>query len=101
MLTLRLAVKFFQTTMGNEPVREWLKQKLPAASRRAIGNDIRTIQYAWPVGMPLVRKLEPGLWEVRSHIPEGIARTVFTVHKSEMILLHGFVKKSQKMPESD
>ena len=48
--------------------------------------------------MPLVRKLEPGLWEIRSTLPTGIARVIFTVKDNVMILLHGFIKKSQKTP---
>jgi phage-related protein len=51
--------------------------------------------------MPLIRKLEPGLWEVRSRIDRGIARTIFTVEEDVMILLHGFVKKSAKTPSID
>lgn len=95
-----LAVRFFATAAGNEPVREWLLG-LAKGDRRAVGEDIKTAQYGWPLGMPLIRKLEPGLWEVRSRIENGIARVVFTVDKQTMILLHGFVKKSQKMPATD
>ena len=69
--------------------------------RRAIGEDIKTAQYGRPIGMPLVRKLEPGLWEVRSLIEAGIARVLFTVDDQMMVLLHGFVKKSQKTPAVD
>lgn len=69
--------------------------------RRTIGEDIKTVQFAYPIGMPLVRKLEPDLWEVRSHISTGIARTIFTVQNNQMILLHAFIKKSQKTPKSD
>ena len=69
--------------------------------RRTIGEDIKTVQFAYPIGMPLVRKLEPHLWEVRSHIQVGIARTIFTVQNNQMILLHAFIKKSQKTPKSD
>ena len=43
--------------------------------------------------MPLIRKLEPGLWEVRSAIERGIERVIFTVEDDVMVLLHGFVKK--------
>ena len=81
-------------------VREWLKS-LPKADRCAIGEDLKTAQYGWPLGMPLVRKLEPRLWEVRSRTGSGIARVIFTVSKALMILLHGFVKKSQKTPPGD
>lgn len=66
-----------------------------------IGADIKTAQEGWPLGMPLVRKLDIGLWEVRSRIPEGIARIVFTVAGADMVLLHGFVKKSAKLPGND
>lgn len=91
---------FYRTEAGNEPVREWLKG-LPREDRRVVGQDIKTAQYGWPLGMPLIRKLEPGLWEVRSHLTQGIARVLFTVEGSVMVLLHGFVKKSQKMSLSD
>jgi phage-related protein len=69
--------------------------------RKTIGNDIKTVQFGWPLGMPLVRKLASGLWEVRAHITDGIARVLFTVVGTAMVLLHGFVKKSQKTLSSD
>ena len=95
-----LSVRFFKTAAGNEPVREWLLG-LSREDRRAVGEDIKTAQYGWPLGMPLIRKLEPGLWEVRSRIALGIARVLFTVDGQVMVLLHGFVKKSQKTPATD
>lgn len=95
-----LCVVFYRTEAGNEPVRQWLKG-LKRENRKAIGQDIKTAQYGWPLGMPLIRKLEPGLWEVRSHITQGIARVIFTVDGGVMMLLHGFVKKSQKIPPTD
>ncbi len=91
---------FYATSTGNEPVRDWLL-KLARDDRRAVGFDVKTAQYGWPLGMPLIRKLEPGLWEVRSHIADGIARVLFTVDGPTMVLLHGFVKKSQKTPAAD
>jgi phage-related protein len=69
--------------------------------RKTIGEDIKTLQFGWPVGMPLARKLEEGLWELRSRISAGIARTFFTIFKNEIVLLHGFVKKSQKTPANE
>ena len=84
-----LDVFFYKTEAGNEPVREWLKS-LPREDRKAIGEDIKTAQYGWPLGMPLIRKMERGLWEVRSNISTGIARVIFAVIGAMMILLHGF-----------
>jgi phage-related protein len=95
-----LSVAFFCTAAGNEPVREWLKS-LPREERRIIGEDIKTVQFGWPLGMPLVRKLDKGLWEVRSRLPNRIARVIFTSGEGRMVLLHGFIKKSQKTPQED
>jgi phage-related protein len=95
-----LSVKFYANSAGNEPVRAWL-QELSRDDRRTLGEDIGTVQYGWPLGMPLVRKLEPGLWEVRARVANGIARVLFTVEERSMILLHGFAKKSQKTPAAD
>jgi phage-related protein len=95
-----LTVRFYKTDAGIEPVREWLKA-LPQDYKKVIGEDIKTVQYGWPVGMPIVRKLDKSLWEVRSHLRDGIARVVFTVCGETMVLLHGFIKKSQKTPSDD
>lgn len=95
-----LSVVFFRTEAGTEPVREWLR-KLTVEDRKTIGIDIKTVQYGWPLGMPLVRKMEPGLWEVRCDIADGIARVLFTAKAGQMVLLHGFVKKSQKTPDNE
>ncbi len=97
---VRLEVRFFRSASGTEPVRVWLKS-LDQTDRKTIGEDIKTVQYGWPLGMPLVRKLDVDLWEVRSNLPNRIARVIFTVHESTMILLHGFIKKSQKTPAAD
>ena len=59
------------------------------------------MQFGWPLGMPLVEKLEPYLWEVRTRVPDGIARVLFTVDGQMMILLHGFTKKTRKIPKKD
>lgn len=95
-----LAIVFFQTEAGNEPVREWLKA-LSKEDRKAIGEDILTVQYAWPVGKPLVDHLGDGVWEVRSRLKDTIARTLFSVVDEDIVLLHGFIKKSQKTPKQD
>jgi phage-related protein len=95
-----LPAVFFRTEGGREPVREWLKH-LSKKERKIIGEDIMTVQFRWPVGMPLVDHLGSGIWEVRSKLPTRIARTLFFVHESEIILLHGFIKKTKKTPNED
>jgi len=95
-----LFVNFYRTDAGNEPVRDWLKE-LSRDDKRIIGEDIKTAQLGWPLGMPLIRKMDKNLWEVRSSLPDGIARVFFTVEGSQMILIHGFIKKSNKTPQNE
>lgn len=95
-----LDVRFFKTDGGTEPVREWLRE-LSALDRKTIGEDIKTVQFGWPLGMPLVRKLDKDLWEVRIHLESRIARVLFTVSAGKIVLLHGFIKKSQATPKAD
>ncbi len=59
------------------------------------------VELGWPIGMPYCRPLGNGLWEVRSDVPSGIARVIFTILGGEMVLLHGFLKKAQKTPPQD
>src|SRR5262245_5825598 len=80
-----LTVAFYRESNGNEPVRKWLKS-LQEEERFIIGTDIKKVQYRWPLGMPLVRSLGDHLWEVRSTIPNGIARVIFLVVKKNMVL---------------
>ena len=97
----RLPAYFYRTDSGREPVREWLQDFKPA-DRKIIGEDIKDVELSWPIGMPLVRSLGRDLWEVRSSLTGGkIARVVFCVDESRMILLHGFIKKSQKTPQKE
>jgi phage-related protein len=95
-----LNVKFFANSLGSEPVRLWLKG-LSAMDRKTIGEDIKTVQLGWPLGMPLVRHLGGGLWEVRSRLDNRIARVLFVLSGSTMLLLHGFIKKQQETPKAD
>ncbi|MCH6548826.1 MAG: type II toxin-antitoxin system RelE/ParE family toxin [Proteobacteria bacterium] len=95
-----IPVVFFRLDSGREPVREWLKD-MNRTNRKSVGEDIMTLQFGWPVGMPLARKVDDGLWEIRSHVSSGIARTFFTIFKRKIVLLHGFIKKSQKTPSNE
>ena len=96
----RLPAVFYRTAAGPEPVREWLKG-LPRADRLAIGEDIKDLEFSWPIGMPLCRNMGQGLWEVRSQLRDRIGRVLFCVFEEQMVLLHGFIKKSRKTPPAD
>lgn len=95
-----LHVNFYRTESGKEPVRDWLKS-LTKEDKKKIGEDIKTVQFSWPQGMPLIRSLGKELYEVRSSSINRISRVIFTVEDRRMILLHGFIKKSQKTPLKD
>jgi len=97
----RLPAAFYQLASGREPVREWLKN-LDAEDRKIIGEDIKDVEFSWPIGMPLCRALGKGLWEVRSDLARGrIARVLFCIVESRMVLLHAFIKKTQRTPGAD
>ena len=99
--TPKIAVVFYQTGAGTEPVRDWLLT-LPEPERREIGRDLMRVQWRWPVGMPLVRPLGGGLLEVRTSLPGNrIARVLFSFQRGELYALHGFIKKSQATPAAD
>ena len=95
-----LPVVFFRTEAGSEPAREWLRE-LPALERAIIGEDLKTLQFRWPLGMPLVRSLGDGLWELRSNLRTRIARCLFYVPQGRIVVLHGFIKKTQKTPPEE
>ena len=96
------AARFYRSDSGREPVREWLKS-LDAEDRRIIGEDIKDVEFSWPIDMPLVRSLGLDIWEVRSSLPRGrIVRVLFCVEKDCMVvLLHGFMKNTQKTPQQE
>jgi phage-related protein len=96
----RIEVVFFRTRAGGEPVREWLRSLSPIEDRKQIGVDIKTVEFGWPIGMPVCRPLGDGLYEVRSNLTQNqIARVLFYIDaKGRMVLLHGFIKKTQKTP---
>lgn len=97
----KMPVRFYRSETGAEPVREWLRD-LDRKDRLAIGADVATVEYGWPLGMPTCRPLGAGLWEVRSDLATNrIARVLFCEVSGQMILLHGFMKKSRKTPNSD
>jgi phage-related protein len=97
----KIPLVFFRTSVGSEPVRDWLKELLEN-DRKAIGQDLQRVQYRWPVGMPLARPLGRGLWEVRTSLAGNrIARVLFFVERGRIGVVHGFIKKTRKTPDSD
>jgi phage-related protein len=94
-------IRFYRSSTGREPVLEWLRG-LDREDRRAIGLDLMRVQFGWPIGMPLVRSLKDGLWEVRSSLPSRkIARLILCFHHQTLVVLHGFIKKTQTTPAEE
>ena len=97
----KLPAQFYRLASGREPVRDWFLA-LPVEDRRIVGKDVQKVEYGWPLGMPVCRPLSNGLWEVRSNLTGGrIARVLFAISGGQMVLLHAFIKKSQKTPADD
>ena len=97
----KIPVVFYRTPTGVGVVQDWLRA-LPDADRHIIGLDLMRVQFRWPVGMPLCRSLCDGLWEVRSTLDRNrIARLLFCFVEGRLLALHGFIKKTQKTPETE
>ena len=98
-----LQAVFFVSDTGRRPVRDWLMEQ-SQQDRKTIGEDIATLEFCWPIGKPKCAAMQgvKGLYEVRSSISSGrIARVLFLLIGNQMVLLHGFVKKTQKTPDKD
>lgn len=97
----KVTARFYRTLSGQEPVREWLND-FSKEDKKIIGADIQTVEFGWPIGMPVCKPLGAGLYEIRSFLSSSrIARTFFCMSCHEIILLHGFIKKSQKTPSKE
>ncbi len=97
----RFPVYFFRSESGNAPVLDWLRS-LPKRERVAIGLDLQRLEYRWPVGMPHSRSFGRGLHELRSNLPGGrTARLLFFVANSQLIIVGGFIKKTQATPRDE
>ena len=88
-----LDIRFFATDTGAEPVREWLKDLSPI-ERKTMGEDIKAVQFGWPLGMPLVRSMGAGLWEVRIRLENRIARVLFVLDGSTMVFVACLYQKA-------
>ena len=100
MAAKKIVATFFATENGAEPVRLWLKS-LAKPDRVAIGEDVADVEFEWPIGLPVCRPLGNGLYEVRTTLKNRIARVIFVIEGSSMVILHGFIKKSQSTPKPD
>jgi phage-related protein len=97
----KIPLVFYRTSAGSEVVRDWFRG-LKREDRNVIGRDLMRVQFRWPVGMPLARALGDGLWEVRSDLSGNrIARVFICFADGRLVALHGFVKKTQKTPDTD
>ena len=96
-------VIFYRTANQRDVVLDWIRQLAPDC-RKVIGFDLKTVQLGFPMGLPLCGSLGNGLWEVRSSLPNRTeARLIFFQHKlsGNLVVVHAFIKKSQKTPKPD
>ena len=96
----KVSVRFFVQEGGSEPAREW-SLSLSREDQKRVGDDIRMVEFGWPIGNAGMPCIGQGLYEVRTHLKDRIARVMFTIAGDSMVLLHGFIKKSQATPAAD
>lgn len=95
-----IVVFYKEAGSSSEPVREWIKA-LNKKEKKIVGHDLLVLQYNWPLGMPLVKNFGKGIWELRSTLGNRIARIFSVQSQDKIVLLHAFIKKTQKTPERD
>jgi phage-related protein len=96
-------VLFYETPSGNEIVLDFIRQ-LSAEEKKIVGEDLKTVQIGFPMGLPLCRPLGDGLYEIRSSLPSKREfRLIFFFDRAQQCLLvtHALFKKSAKLPKSD
>ena len=97
------SVLFYRTASGRDVIKEWLRS-FDKADRAILGEDLKTVQIGFPMGLPLCRSLGQSLWEVRSSLPGNREARMIFFHDSKaksLVVVHGFIKKSQKTPKAE
>jgi phage-related protein len=96
-----IPVSFWRSSLDREPVRDWLRE-LDKRDRALIGDDLRKLQFGWPIGMPLVRKLADQIWELRTSLTGNReVRLLFATDGAQIVILSAFIKKTQKTPKNE
>ena len=96
-------VLFYRTASGRPVIKEWLRS-FDKSDRAVLGEDLKTLQIGFPMGLPLCRSLGSGLWEVRSSLAGNREARMIFFHDAKakvLVVVHGFIKKSQKTPKPD
>jgi phage-related protein len=93
-------VKFFQTTRGDYPVKDFIEEQDKATFAKVIRSIELLENYGPFMKPPYARKIRNKLYELR--VPgKGAIRIFYTVFAGEYYLLHAFKKKSQKIPRGE
>lgn len=92
----------FEIVFYNDKLKKEL-QNFPAGIRKRTYQLLqRMVEHGPFLGMPHTKALGGGLFEIRAKGPEGIGRVFYCVLiERRIILLHSFVKKAQKTPQTD
>jgi phage-related protein len=96
-------VLFYETASGNQVILDFIRE-LSAEERKIVGENLKTVQIGFPMGLPLCRPLGDGLYEIRSSLPSKREfRLIFFFDRTRQVLLvvHALFKKSAKLPKAD
>ena len=98
---MRYGIRFYELVDGDKPVEiflEDLKVKNVSLWTKTLAALLKLKEREYH-RMPLTEKIEPGLFSLRVKSQNNILRILFTFRKEKIIiLLHGFIKKSMKIP---
>ncbi len=92
-------VVFYETARGNRPAEAWLREQGPKVQARFARIFDLLEEHGTTVREPYVAHLRGKIWEVRV-AQDKIQRRLlyFAAPRRRFVMLHGFVKKTQKTP---
>lgn len=95
-------VELYKTYQEREVVEEFL-DSLPDKDLAKVLRDIDLLaKYAPNLHEPYAKHVEDDIWELRSKFSSNIYRIFYFIWKNnKIILLHGFTKKTQKLPRKE
>lgn len=97
-----MKINYYHNQNNVSPVKEWLDELANEPKAEIFRVFQMLSKYGIDLGLPFVRPLESKIYEIRAKDKSGIYRVLYFAHRDKtFILLHGFIKKSQKTPRKE
>lgn len=95
-------IDYYETPRGRCPVQDFV-DSLDVRSKAKIARTLDLLeQFGVKLGMPFAKHVEGDLWELRTRVGTDQYRIIYFLFTGGVfILLHGFMKKTGRIPQRD